>query len=264
MTWLGKELSGCPHPRIAPTEWAAVDAVALTLVALALPLDRRRRQHLTGSLAWAGMQHRFALPFLAPLHRWGSVFPRPVHDVVLASGLLAAVLAALPWIGQGWIDLPLRGRPVVFFDGVARPSGAVAAAFFPPFANWRIALPVGTDQQAAELWGGLLAVRLAVALGLDRPVIAGDSSSALGAMRKMSCPAGVPGRAELLQHLAITLLRGELTASLAYCPGPQNPADPPSRAAGGCFLPATCEAIREARARASTCHVIPSSVFRAM
>ncbi len=225
-------------------------------------MDRWRRQHLTGSLTWAGAQHRLGLPFLAPLHRWSPRFARQVPGNVLASGLLAAVLAVLPWTGQGFVDLPFAGRPVVFFDGVARSHGAVAAAFCPPAAVWRVFLPAGSDQQDAELAAGVLAVELAIALRLTRPVIAGDSSSALGAMRKLSCGASLPGRAGMLQALAVALLRSGLTASLAYCAGVENPADAPSRAPGGCTLPWDCEAMREARARARSCSIWPSSLFR--
>jgi hypothetical protein len=260
--WLGKELSALPNPRVAPTAAAASDALALAAIALALPMSRWRRQQLTGSLAWAGAQHRLGLPFLAPLHRWNPRVARPVDDHALAAGLLAAVLAALPWHGQGFVDLPFAGRPVVYFDGVARPRGAVAAAFCPPAAVWRLFLPAGADQQDAELAAGVLAVKLAVALGLVRPVIAGDSSSALGAMRKLSCGASLPGRAGMLQDLAIVLLRSGVTASLGYCAGAENPADAPSRAAGGWTLPWDCEALRQARARARSCAIWPSSFFR--
>ena len=76
-------------------------------------------------------------------------------------------------------------------------------------------LVVMINQQQAELVAGVLAVQLAVALGLRRPVVAGDSASALGSTRKISCGAWVPGRAEALQALAVTLLRGGLTASRA-------------------------------------------------
>eukprot|EP00664_Eupelagonemidae_sp_cell27_P006927 gene6927-5364_t len=55
--WLGKEVRNLPDPRIAPTPAAAADVLALTVIALALPLDRRGRQQLTGCITWAGIQH---------------------------------------------------------------------------------------------------------------------------------------------------------------------------------------------------------------
>ena len=81
-------------------------------------------------------------------------------------------------------------------------------------------------------------------------------------MRRLSCGAWLPARAELLQGIALALLRGDLTASLAYVDGRSNPADPPSRAAGGVILPPDCAAVREARVRARSCCVVPAGVFR--
>eukprot|EP00665_Eupelagonemidae_sp_cell47_P011585 gene11585-220_t len=223
-----------PSACIAPTDGAGADTIAVTVATLALPLCRRRREHLTGCLAWAGAQHRLALPFLGPLHRWNPDSARLEFDGAMAAGLFAAVVAVVPWRGQGWCDLALDGgRPVVYFDGVARPGGAVGAAFFPPSTAWRFELPAGTDQQQIELAAGVAAVELAAALRLRRPVIAGDSASALGAMRRLTCGAWLPGRAALLQRLSIAFLRSGVTASLAWVPGADNPADPPSRAGGG-------------------------------
>ncbi len=129
--------------------------------------------------------------------------------------------------------------------------------------NWRVFLPAGTDQQTAELAAGVLALRLAAALGLRHPVVAGDSASALGAMRRLSCGAWQPGRAALLQGLAVAILRTDVGASLAYCPGDQNPADSPSRAPGtAVLLPALSPALQDARARAEVCILSPASVFR--
>ena len=54
-----------------------------------------------------------------------------------------------------------------------------------------------------------------------------DEVSALGALRRLSCPTRLHARAELLQRAAAVVLRSGLTASLGWCP---NPADPPSRA----------------------------------
>jgi hypothetical protein len=69
------------------------------------------------------------------------------------------------------------------------------------------------------------------------------------------------GRIEVLQELAVVLLTSGITASLGYVDTGHNPADPPSRAGGGCVLPGDCGAVREARARARSCEVWPASIF---
>eukprot|EP00660_Eupelagonema_oceanica_P019291 gene19291-biopygen22727 len=203
-------------------------------------------------LVWAGSQHRLHLPFLQYLHRFSPPRPaRPPPSVVHAA-LSAAVLAALPWIGQGPIDLPLYERPRVFFDGVASPTRAAAAVFVPPsFAFW-CPLPPGTDQQQSEIDAAALAVACAAALRGQRPVIVGDSTSALFSLCRMSCPSRLLQRGNALRRIALTVLASELTYSLAWVPGSgpaRNPADPVSRieAPGPTLLqcgdPALCEAL---------------------
>eukprot|EP00664_Eupelagonemidae_sp_cell27_P007995 gene7995-1544_t len=82
---------------------------------------------LTGVLAWATCQHRFALPFLSAVHRWFPRFPRTPPPPVADAALLAALLSAVPWRGEGLLDLPLAGRPIMYSDGVASRDRAAAA-----------------------------------------------------------------------------------------------------------------------------------------
>eukprot|EP00664_Eupelagonemidae_sp_cell27_P001140 gene1140-1372_t len=173
---------------------------------------------------WAGgSQHRLNLPSLAPLHRWDPCVARAVHDRALEAGLLSAVVAAPPWRGQGFVDLPLDGRPRVYFDG-------------------------GRARAYIELAAGVLALRLAVDL-----VLIGDSASALGALRRTSTGAWAPGRAELLQRAAVAVLRSGLTASSL-----SSPADPPSCARGfERVLCANHRALVTARGVAVSCFDLP-------
>ncbi len=177
-TWLGKVVRSTAGGRdacIRPDDGTALDTIAVALIALAAPLSVKRRQQFTGALTWASIHSRFAFPFLGPLHRWHPLRAAPPQDAVVAAGVLAAVLAAIPWAGEGHVALPLRlpcGRPVVFFDGVASDSWAGAAAFTSAGGVPRAVvepLPVGTDQQHAELCGAVLALRLAAALRLHPP-----------------------------------------------------------------------------------------------
>eukprot|EP00660_Eupelagonema_oceanica_P014620 gene14620-biopygen44127 len=248
--WIGKAIKSCP-PFIGPTKQAARNAIAATALSLCAPMSRLARQRMTGTLVWAGSQHRLHLPFLQSVHRF--LPPRPARPPpsVVDAALSAAVLAALPWTGQGPVDLPLHGRPHVFFDGVASPTRATAAIFVPPSFAFVSPLPPGTDQQQSEIDAAALAISCAAVLPDKRPVLVGDSSSALFALRRLSCPSRLLRRGDALRSIALTILASGLTYSLAWVPGSgsaRNPADPVSRieAPGPtrlqCGDPALCEA----------------------
>ncbi len=156
---------------------------------------------------------------------------------------------------------PARWLPRRLLRGVASRARATAAAFFPPAHAVAVPLPVGSDQQFAELAAGALACRLAVSLRLHSPVLAGDSTSALGALRKMSCPARCPERAALLQDVAWVLLESSLGGTLAHVPGDSNPADPISRACvspSGAILISPSDLAVAAR-RARSCRLSPAA-----
>ncbi len=248
-------------PSVAPTDQAAVDAVAVTVLNVSQPISRRRRQCLTGVLAWATCQHRLALPFMSALHRWAPLHAATPPQSVVDAANLSALIAVVPWRGEGFVELPLDSRPVVFFDGVASRSRATAAAYFAPDRAVAFPLPVGSDQQHAELAAAVLAVYFAVYLGLRLPVFAGDSTSALGALRKMSCPARCPERAALLQDVAWAMLSSGIGGSLAHVPGECNPADPISRAqvspSGALLISASDLAVAARRAR--SCRLSPAA-----
>ena len=82
-------------------------------------------------------------------------------------------------------------------------------------------------------------------------------------MRKFSSGVWQPGRAQLLQSLALTFLESGCTASLAYCRSAENPADAVCRAAGLDYvLPADHQALSKALSLSATAHLSPASIFR--
>ena len=87
-----------------------------------------------------------------------------------------AVNPNVPSVSVPSVSLPSLGDGLSFPQVPQLPDGSVVGL---------------TDRLGAELAG---------ALGLVRPTIAGDSASAIGAMRRMTCGAWNEGRAELLQH----------------------------------------------------------------
>eukprot|EP00662_Eupelagonemidae_sp_cell21_P052913 gene52914-biopygen63963 len=209
-TWIGKSIQSQPAS-IAPTLSAAQNALAYTTLRLCMPMSLHQRQRLTGNLVWAGSQHSLHLPFLQHVHRFRPRRPmRPPRSVV-DSALKATVIAALPWTGQGFVDLPLEGRPRVFFDGVASPTRASAAVLVPPDFAVVAPLPQATDQQQAELDAAHLALTCAAHLGLQRPVVIGDSTSALGSLRRMSCPARLLHRGDTLRCMALCVIAAEMS-----------------------------------------------------
>ena len=122
-------------------------------------------------------------------------------------------------------------------------------------------LPAGSDQQYAELAAAALACHLAAELGLHMPVFAGDSSSALGALRRLCSPVRCPERAAVLQDVAWVMLSSGLGGSLAFVPGDCNPADPISRAHVGPSdeLTIAPRDVAEAARRAACCRLSPAS-----
>jgi len=220
--WLGKVLHSDP-PSIAPQHTAAGDAIALAVLLTSAPLSAWKRGHLTGCLVWATAQHRLALPFLGSLHRWNPPHPLTPPRSLARAAITAAVVASVPWRDTGICSAVSPGVSI-FFDGVASPSGAAAAAFLPPSVAIRIPLPLGTDQQQAELAAALLALRLA--LPLPCATLVGDSTSALGGLRRLSTAAANAPRLRLLEEVAWTLLASRGRISLAWLPSALNPADP--------------------------------------
>jgi hypothetical protein len=85
------------------------------------------------------------------------------------------------------------------------------------------------DQQHAELAALLLALSLATTHGIASCTLVGDSSSALHACAKLSCPSALPHRAAFLRQLALRILSSGIRFSLFYIPSAYNPADPISR-----------------------------------
>ena len=72
-----------------------------------------------------------------------------------------------------------------------------------------------TEQQHSEPHGALLALRLASVFNFTLPVIVGDSTSALGALRRMSCSAAMVARQGLLQEIAWHVIESRIGYTLA-------------------------------------------------
>ncbi len=261
VTWIGKVVSSRPAS-ISPTVGAARSTIVHTALAMCASMSTLSRQRLTGTLVWAGCQHRLQLPFLQHVHRFRPPRPARPPPSVVDAAVAAAVVSAIPWSGQDVVELPIDGRPRVFFDGVASPSFATAAVFAPPDFAEVLPLPCGTDQQQAEMEAATLAIECAAHLGLSYPVLIGDSASALGSVRRMTCPAGLTRRGDALRRAALSVLRSSVAFSLAWVPGNgprRNPADPISRvrADAPCRIQRGHPAHAEALRLAASCDPVP-------
>eukprot|EP00661_Eupelagonemidae_sp_cell13_P021991 gene21991-biopygen8706 len=253
--WLGKHISSVP-PEICPIGEAALDCIASSVLALSLPMCLRDRQRLTGALTWAGLQHMLHLPFLTDVHAWLPVRKRLPPPSVRSAALRSAVIASLPWTGQGFLPTPLEGAIHAFFDGT---KGLATAVFLPPATGIVLPLPRDTSQQHAEMVAAELCVETAATFRIQNVIVAGDSAATLGSLRKLSTSACYPHRAGCLQRIAVQLLQYGTCFSLAKVPGAgpaRNPADPLARiqVPEACVLGISHPAVQEAQSLWRNCN----------
>jgi hypothetical protein len=175
------------------------------------------------------------------------------------AALEAAIIAAVPWTGQGFIREPLPNTPTVFFDGT---KGIAAAVFVPPATGFVLPLSPDTSQQQSEMLAGELAVHAVAASAWHAAILAGDSTATLGALRKLSTPIAFPHRAQSLRRIALSVLQHGTRFSLAKVPGAgpaRNPADPLARifVHTPSVLGADHPAVRKAQSLWAACNPTP-------
>ena len=80
-------------------------------------------------------------------------------------------------------------------------------------------------QQLAELYALKKAFLVALMLEIHKPLLIGDSVSAMRTGLKLSCPASQPARAKLLRQIVRVSHYKQFSGQLAFIPSEFNPSD---------------------------------------
>ena len=238
LQWMGKDvdLAGC---RVAPAA-STVAAVVAAWVKLALrPYTYVALRRLLGKIGWLGRPGNLGGCFLAGARswlRWGPRWARRTPAAVVR-GLCEAIAQCY----RGWEPDTTGGGPAVrvFVDAAmcalttgTDPSYCVGS-WGPGGADLSLCPAWVTTQQAAELWGTLVALDDAQARRARRLVLVGDNMGALAQLLSGRAGAGKVQQQRILRRIAHRLRWTGLQLTLCWVQPALNPADSISRAWDG-------------------------------
>ena len=238
LRWMGKDvdLAGC---RVAPAA-SAVAAVVAAWVRLALrPYTYVALRRLLGKIGWLGRPGNLGGCFLAGARSWLRWGPRWAWRTPAA--VVRGLCEAIAQCYRGWEPDTTAGGPAVrVFVDAARcalttgndPSYCVGS-WGPGGADLSLCPAWVTTQQAAELWGTLVALDDAQARRARRLVLVGDNMGALAQLLWGRAGAGKVQQQRILRRIAHCLRWTGLQLTLCWVQSALNPADSISRAWDG-------------------------------
>ena len=238
LRWMGKDvdLSG---RRVAPAA-SAVAAVVAAWVRLALkPYTYVALRRLLGKLGWLGRPGNLGGCFLAGARFWLRWGPRWAWRTPPA--VVRGLCEAIAQCYRGWEpDTTSAGPAVRVFVDAARYALTIGAnpsycvgSWGPGGADLALCPAWVTTQQAAELWGTLVALDDAHARRARRLVLVGDNMGALAQLLWGRAGAGRVQQQRILRRIAHRLRWTGLQVTLCWVQSELNPADSISRAWDG-------------------------------
>ena len=203
-------------------------------------LDEHSKKVFLGRANWLICHQPLARPFLNVLHPGHQLkcecpFVRYHIYVVLALAVLPRSTDYAMMLHTPTNVLTDLARPYVFCDASHKDGMVGIILQTPSFCKGiRYVIPAvfRADQQAAELYGCLLALRLAVIFKFVNPVLVGDNTGALYSLVSLKGPTRRWWRLALLQSLSrFYLLNGRVLGYVAvrWICGTKMPADVLSR-----------------------------------
>ena len=238
LRWMGKDVD-LRGRRVAPAA-SAVAAVVAAWVRLALkPYTDVALRQLLGKLGWLGRPGNLGGCFLAGARSWLRWGPRWAWRTPPA--VVRGLCEAMAQCYRGWeLDTTSAGPAVrVFVDAArcalttgANPSYCVGS-WGPGGADLALCPAWVTTQQAAELWGTLVALDDAHARRARRLVLVGDNMGALAQLLWGRAGAGRVQQQRILRRIAHRLRWTGLQVTLCWVQSELNPADSISRAWDG-------------------------------
>ena len=222
---------------IANTTMRMIKLTALLLTASQAPfLTHKYVERLLGVTAYA-VSHTSsfaALSYLRSIHQMECLHTGTGFKLT-ASLTTALAVALVPWRMQGFFPIRVPDSPLIYVDAGPLHIGLVFKLnnqwfqVSEPLPNYILQQSPVYRQQAAELYGVLVAMRLAYKYDIQQPTIVLDSTSAFGTCLKGSTNLAW-ARQKTLQRIQYLLQRKKSRFYIALINTRYHPADIPSRA----------------------------------
>ena len=236
LVWLGKNIN-CQTRSIQPTLPTVLRSLALSILFPLVPLHKKLLQRITGVLLWTGRPIHGITIFLAPLYNniYGPRFQSRPRFLGFASNTACrGLLDLVAFTSVGWkasLSFTPTSEPYTLFVDAAVHQDQYYIGIFHPSKGIQIhiAPPHIQNQQTAELFGLMYAIKLATSLQYPLLHLYNDNRGALFLLSTLQPRAAHYIQVKLLRQVFNLLWWSKLTVHLYWVPSFLNPADPPSR-----------------------------------